>query len=93
MGELLAQVHGRLDTIDTETHNFAGIDTTRFIGYVVARRISGITVYTARNASETARDLYVRYLITQALGLPTHLFPDVFEATVYSGASVEAALA
>ncbi|MEV0639007.1 hypothetical protein AB0I77_29505 [Streptomyces sp. NPDC050619] len=92
MGELLARVNGRLDTIDTEAHRYEGIDTTRFLGYVVDRRLSGITVYTPANATEAARDISIRYLVTQYLGLPTDLFPDIFEVTVYTGADVEAVL-
>lgn len=84
MGDLLAQVNGSLGTIDTDRAVYAGVDTARFLGYVVARP-SGVTVYTAKNATEAARDVYIRYLITQHLGLPTNLFPDIFEVTVYAG--------
>jgi hypothetical protein len=89
MGELLALVNGSLGTIDTEARRYEGIDTARFLGYVVDRRRSGITVYTAKNASEAARDVYIRYLITQRLGLSTRLFPDIFEVTVFAGPNLD----
>mgnify|MGYP001097060363 CR=1 FL=1 len=85
MDELLARVNGRLDTIDVHSRNFEGIDPSRFIGYVVDRRSSGITVYTPVGAAEAARDIAIRYLVTKHLGLPDHLFPDIFEVTVFAG--------
>ncbi|MGV9242650.1 hypothetical protein [Streptomyces sp. NPDC003710] len=89
MDELLTRVNGRLDTIDTESDTFAGIDFAGFFGYIVDRGLSGITVYTAANATDAARDVYIRYLITQHLGLPTHLFPDVFQVTVFTGPNLD----
>ncbi|MFE1748975.1 hypothetical protein ACFW88_00215 [Streptomyces anandii] len=84
MDDLLAQVNGSLDTIDVHSGRFDGIDTSRFFGYAVHRQ-SGVTVYTAADATDEARDVYIRYLITQYLGLPTHLFPDIFEVTIFAG--------
>ncbi|MFF4347567.1 hypothetical protein [Streptomyces sp. NPDC001530] len=88
MDELLARVNGSLNTIDTEKALYAGLDTTRFLGYVVDRP-SGITVFTPDNATEAARDVAIRYLVTQHLGLPTHLFPDIFEVTVFTGSNLD----
>lgn len=88
MDELLAQVRGSLDTLDTRAPKFAGIDWSGFFGYIVVRN-SGVTIYTPADATDTARDVYIRYLITQYLGLPTDLFPDVFEVTVFVGPNLD----
>lgn len=75
MDELLTRVNGRLDTTD--------IDEPKFFGYVTVTASGRITIYTPASLSDTVRDAAVRFLITTHLGLPTHLFPDVFEATVF----------
>ncbi|MFD7709519.1 hypothetical protein [Streptomyces sp. NPDC059786] len=93
MGELLALVNGRLDTIDTENNQYAGINPDRFLGYIVARSRTGITVYTDEHLPDAPRDAYIRYLITEYLGLPTHHFPGNYEVTVFTGPSLKAALA
>ncbi|WP_432170945.1 hypothetical protein [Streptomyces sp. 1222.5] len=88
MGELLARVSGNLDTIDTQAPKLAGFDWSGFFGYIVVRN-SGVTIYTPADATDAARDVYIRYLITQHLGLPTDLFPDVFEVTVFVGPNLD----
>ncbi|SED26017.1 hypothetical protein SAMN05216532_3980 [Streptomyces sp. 2231.1] len=88
LNDLIAQVNARLDIIDTHAPNFAGIDCSGFFGYIVVRE-SGVTIYTPADATDVARDVYIRYLITQHLGLPTGLFPDVFEVTVFAGPNLD----
>lgn len=88
MSALLARVNGSLDTIDTQAAKLADFNWSGFFGYIVIRD-SGVTIYTPADATDVARDVYVRYLITQYLGLPTHLFPDVFEVTVFAGPNLD----
>jgi hypothetical protein len=73
MDELLAQVNGSLDTTE--------ISGPKFLGYVTITRSGRITIYTPASLAEDTRDAATRFLITQHLGLPTHLFPDVFQVT------------
>lgn len=80
MDELLAQVNGSLDTVDTEQYRREGINPDGFLGYTAVRR-SGVTVITAERMHEATRDVAIRFLITKYLGLPADLFPDVFQAT------------
>ncbi|WP_326786424.1 hypothetical protein [Streptomyces sp. NBC_00151] len=73
MDELLARVNGSLDTTE--------IDGPKFLGYVTITGSGHITIYTPDSLGDDTRDAAIRYLITQHLGLPTHLFPDVFQVT------------
>jgi hypothetical protein len=73
MDELLGQVNGSLDTTE--------IDEPKFLGYVTITGSGRITIYTPDSLGDDTRDAAIRYLITQHLGLPTHLFPDVFQVT------------
>jgi hypothetical protein len=76
MDELLVQVDGSLGT--------TGINEPGFFGYVTVTRSNRITVYTPASLGDDTRDAAIRYLITQHLGLPTHLFPDVFQVTRFT---------
>lgn len=84
LDDLLTQLHVDLDTVDTDQPHFAGLDFRRFFGYMVVRA-SSITVFTREAASEVERDIAIRYMLTQHLGLPTHLFPAEMQHTVYVG--------
>ncbi|MFC8201311.1 hypothetical protein ACFUTV_38830 [Streptomyces sp. NPDC057298] len=75
MGELLARVNGSLATTE--------INEPKFFGYVTVTASGRITIYTPTGANDVTRDAAIRFLITTHLGLSTHLFPDVFEATVF----------
>jgi hypothetical protein len=79
---LLAQVNGGLDTTD--------IDEAKFLGYVTITRSGRITIHTPASLAEDTRDAAIRFLITQHLGLPTHLFPDAFQVTRFEIADFEA---
>jgi len=79
MGDLLAQVNGSLDT--------TGINEPKFLGYVTITRSGRITIHTPDSLGDDTRDAAIRFLITQHLGLPTHLFPDVFQVTRFEIAS------
>ncbi|WP_371646449.1 hypothetical protein [Streptomyces mirabilis] len=76
MDELLARVNGSLGS--------TGIDEPGFFGYVTVTASNRITVYTPASLGDATRDAAIRFLITQHLGLPTHLFPDVFEVTRFT---------
>ncbi|MFE4701428.1 hypothetical protein ACFRIC_30640 [Streptomyces sp. NPDC056738] len=76
MGELLAQVNGSLDTTE--------IDGPKFLGYVTVTNSGHITIYTPGHLGDDTTDAAIRYLITQHLGLPTTLFPDVFQVTRFT---------
>jgi len=75
MGDLLAQVDVTLDTTE--------INEPKFFGYIAIHDSGRATVYLPSQASDLQRDIAARFLITQYLGLPTHLFPDVLQVTVY----------
>jgi hypothetical protein len=75
MDDLLARVNGSLDTTD--------INEPKFFGYITVTASGRITIYTPTDTSDVTRDAAIRFLITTHLGLPTHLFPDVFQATVF----------
>jgi hypothetical protein len=76
MGELLARVNGSLDS--------TLIDEPKFLGYVTITASGRITVYTPASLGDDTRDAAIRFLITQHLDLPVHLFPDVFEVTRFT---------
>lgn len=75
MGELLARVNGSLGTTK--------IDEPMFFGYVTVTASGRITVRTPASLTDDTRDAAIRFMVTTHLGLSTHLFPDVFEATVF----------
>ena len=75
MGDLLAQVDVTLDTTE--------INEPGFFGYTTVHNSGRATIYLPSQASDLERDIATRYLITQYLGLPTHLFPGVLQVTVY----------
>lgn len=90
MGDLLARTNVRIGVpIDLSNPDYIDADTDHFFGYLVDRK-SGVTLHIRSDATEVAHDVYVRYLITQHLGLPTHLFPAELQHTVFSGATAEA---
>lgn len=82
MGDLLARVNGSLDTTE--------IDEPKFLGYVTITGSGRITIHTPDSLGDDTRDAAIRYLITQHLSLPTHLFPDVFQVTRFEIAGSEA---
>lgn len=73
MAVLLAQVNGSLDTTE--------INEPKFLGYVTITGSGRITIHTPDGLGDDTRDAAIRYLITQHLGLPADLFPDVFQVT------------
>lgn len=81
---LLSELNVRLRTIDTDQPQFREFDFGLFFGYRVARA-SSVTIFTRQCATEAERDIAIRYLLTQHLGLPTHLFPAEMQHTVYIG--------
>lgn len=77
MGDLLARVNGSLAD--------ACFDEPNFFGYVTIRPSTGhITVHTPASLADDTRDGAIRFLITQHLGLPAHLFPDCLEVTRFT---------
>ncbi|MEU5394551.1 hypothetical protein [Streptomyces tibetensis] len=82
MGNLLAQVNVTLDTTE--------INEPGFFGYVTIQGSGRATIYLPSQASDLVRDIATRFLITTHLGLPTHLFPDVLQATVIRDGEVQA---
>lgn len=76
MGELLAQVNGSLAP--------ACINEPGFLGYVTDTASGRITIHTPASLGDATRDAAIRFLITQHLDLPTHLFPKGFEVTRFS---------
>ncbi|GGS48047.1 hypothetical protein [Streptomyces violaceus] len=82
MGELLAQVNVALDTTE--------INEPGFFGYVTIQGSGRATIYLPSQASDLARDIATRFLITTRLGLPTDLFPDVLQATVIRDGEAQA---
>jgi predicted GIY-YIG superfamily endonuclease len=85
MAELLARVNAKIgEPLVMADSVYAAIDTSHFFGYLVSRN-TGPTLHIRSDATEHAHDIYVRYLLTQHLGLPTHLFPDELQHTVFVG--------
>ena len=84
MDELLARVNGSLDTTE--------INEPKFFGYITVTASGHVTVYSPTGLSDVIRGPAIRFLVATHLGLPTHLFPDVFRATVFyrDGKEVEA---
>lgn len=83
MDELLTRVNGSLAD--------ACFDEPKLLGYVTIRPSTGhIAIHTPASLADDTRDAAIRFLITQHLGLPTHLFPDVFEVTVFDGKGAQA---
>ena len=80
--ELLARVNASLDTTE--------IDGPKFLGYVTVTNSGRITIYTPGHLGDDTNDAAIRYLITQHLGLPTTLFPDVFQVTRFTFSPKEA---
>ncbi|MBL3670264.1 hypothetical protein JL475_30670 [Streptomyces sp. M2CJ-2] len=83
MDELLAQVDVTLDTTE--------INEPGFFGYSTVHASGRATVYIPSQAGDLERDIATRFLVTKFLGLPTHLFPDVLQATVYDANGEEQA--
>ncbi|MEU6098416.1 hypothetical protein [Streptomyces sp. NPDC047079] len=81
MDELLTRVNGRLDSTE--------INEPGFFGYITVTASGRITIYTPASLHDDIRDAAIRYLITTHLGLPTHLFPDVFRVTVFAGPNLD----
>ena len=81
LDELLAQVNATLDTTE--------INEPKFFGYITIHASGHATIYLPSQASDLERDIGARFLITMHLGLPTHLFPDVLQATVIRDGEVQ----
>lgn len=75
LDELLARVNGSLDTTE--------INEPKFFGYTTVYASGRITIHIPTQASDLEREIAIRFLLTQHLGLPTHLFPDVLQVTVF----------
>ena len=75
MHDLLGRVNATLDSTE--------INEPKFFGYVVVYAAGRLVIYIPSKASELEREIAIRFLVTQSLGLPTHLFPDVLQATAY----------
>lgn len=82
MDELLDLTDVRIGApLDLANCERAGLNTEGLFGYLAIREAETI-LHIRGDADEVAQDGYARYLITQYLGLPTHLFPDVLQHTV-----------
>jgi hypothetical protein len=93
MGELLARTGAAIGlSLDFSDPVYDGVVTTPMFGYLVSRK-AGATLHIRSDATEDAHDIYVRYLLTQYLGLSTHLFPDVLQHTVFVGPNLDEAQA
>lgn len=91
MGELLAWTGAEIGlSLDFSDPVYDGVVTTPMFGYLVSRK-SGATLHIRKDATKDAHDIYVRYLLTQHLGLSTHLFPDVLQHTVFVGPNLDEA--
>ncbi|MEU1194958.1 hypothetical protein ABZ446_01885 [Streptomyces sp. NPDC005813] len=73
MGDLLAQVNGRVGTTE--------IEEPGFFGYVKIYPSGRITICTPASLDAGLRDLAIRYLIAVHRDLSLDLFPDIFQAT------------
>ncbi|MFF7949391.1 hypothetical protein [Streptomyces griseorubiginosus] len=72
---LLPMVNARLDSTE--------ISGDGFFGYVTITRAGRLTIYTPDYLDDDGRDAAIRFLITKHLGLSSHLFPEMLQATVF----------
>ncbi|WP_284437147.1 hypothetical protein [Streptomyces sp. TUS-ST3] len=62
-----------------------------FFGYATITRAGRLTIYTPDYLDDDGRDAAIRFLITKHLGLSSHLFPEMLQATVFNlGSEVQA---
>lgn len=72
---LLPMVNARLDSTE--------INGDGFFGYATITRAGRLTIHTPDYLDDDGRDAAIRFLITKHLGLSSHLFPEMLQATVF----------